>query len=97
MRPFGTVMSKQITNATTKSKFIIVTLISAKKVLKWQSKIILRKKVLLMIVCQSHFSQVQLHRFVHVSPSLAHLHVRQPRADLHPHLIKSVHALAASG
>ena len=40
---------------------------------------------------------MQLHKAVHANPSLANFYVRQPRFDLHPHLISSVHALAGSG
>lgn len=37
------------------------------------------------------------HTATHGKPSLVHLQARQPRVDLHPHLISSVHAFAASG
>ncbi len=43
-----------------------------------------------------HISHLQVHKLVQCSPAFLHLQLVQPRLDLHPHLISSLQALAAS-
>ncbi len=45
----------------------------------------------------SYFSQLQVQRSVHSKSALMHLHRVQPLTALQEHLIRSLHALAASG
>ncbi len=50
-----------------------------------------------LVTYACYISQLQLHKSVQWRSAFMHLHLVQPRGDLHWHLISSLQALAASG